>query len=407
MDWVCVTRLLFLVLASMVMKIATSRRIAHLDMDAFYASVELIRHPQLRGLPVVVGGRTEHQPATAKPDGTLHVHRLHEYVGRGVITTATYEARAAGVFSGMSIMKAAQLVPHAILLPTNFASYQYYSKLFKAAVAKLTTQIEDSGIDEIYIDLTQLPHDSETLANLLKQAVKEATGLACSIGIAPNKLLAKICSDLEKPDGLTIMDVSDISDRIWPLSVKKINGIGPKATEKLAVLGINTIGELAQAKLSFLKPYFGHNYAIWLVEAAQGIDNRPIITNPEAKSISRETTFERNLDLYHDRTVLTESLRSLCEKVAQDLKRKNYIGRTIGIKLRFADFQTLTRNITLSTYTDDGIKILAVTRECLRRIVFKKKIRLLGVRVSSLSPFYYENNASVMPLQAELPFDII
>lgn len=398
---------IFLVLASMVTKIAISRRIAHLDMDAFYASVELIRHPELRGLPVVVGGRAEHRLTTVKPDGTLHVHRLHEYVGRGVVTTATYEARAAGVFSGMSIMKAAQLVPNAILLPANFASYQYYSKLFKAAVAKLTTQIEDSGIDEIYIDLTQFPNDSKTLANLLKQAVKEATGLSCSIGIAPNKLLAKICSDLEKPDGLAIIDVSDIPSRIWPLSVKKINGIGPKATEKLAVLGINTIGELTQAKLSFLQPYFGHNYAIWLVKAAQGIDSRPIITNPETKSISRETTFERNLDLYHDRTVLTESLRNLCEKVAQDLRCKNYIGRTIGIKLRFADFQTLTRNVTLSTYTDDGVKILAATRECLRRIVFQKKIRLLGVRVSSLSPFYYENNASLIPLQVELPFDVI
>ncbi|GKS69500.1 DNA polymerase-4 [Nitrosomonas sp. PY1] len=375
-------------------------------MDAFYVSIELIRYPQLRGLPVVVGGRTEQQPTT-KSDGMLRVHRLHEYVGRGVITTATYEARVAGVFSGMSIMKAAQLVPNAVLLPANFADYRYYSKLFKAAVAKLTTQIEDSGIDEIYIDLTQSPHDSKTLGNLLKQTVKEATGLYCSIGIAPNKLLAKICSDLEKPDGLTIMEISDIPDRIWPLSVKKINGIGPKATKKLAVLGIYTIGELAQARLSFLKHYFGHSYAIWLAEAAQGIDDRPIITNPETKSISRETTFERDLDLYRDRATLTESLNNLCEKVAQDLKRKNYIGRTICIKLRFADFQTLTRNITLSTYTDDEIRILAATRECLRRIVIQKKIRLLGVRVSSLSPFHYENNASAIPLQAELPFDVI
>jgi len=384
---------------------STSRRIAHLDMDAFYASIELVRYPQLCGLPVVVGGRQDHQPIV-KSDGTLYFHRLHEYVGRGVITTATYEARALGVFSGMGTMKAAQLAPQAILLPADFDRYHYYSSLFKTAVRKVCGDFEDSGIDEIYIDLTHFLDDSESLANTIKLAVKKATALSCSIGVAPNKLLAKICSDLEKPNGLTVIDVSDIPNRIWPLSVKKINGIGPKAASKLAELGIDTIGELAQVTLIRLKTSFGHGYATWLTEVSQGIDSRPVIINPEPKSLSRETTFERDLGIHQDRRILSASFIQLCEQVSQDLKQKHYIGCTVSIKLRFADFQTLTRNLTLSEHTNDATKILAAARECLRRIVIQKKIRLLGIRVSSLCSSNSQNTAHRVPTQTELPFDV-
>lgn len=383
----------------------TSRRIAHLDMDAFYASIELIRYPQLRGLPVVVGGRQDHQP-TVKPDGTLQFYRLHEYVGRGVITTATYEARAFGVFSGMGTMKAAQLAPQAILLPADFDRYHHYSSLFKIAVRSICDDFEDSGIDEIYIDLTHFSEDSEPLGNAIKLAVKDATALSCSIGIAPNKLLAKICSDLEKPNGLTIIELSAIPNRIWPLPVKKINGIGPKAASKLAGLGINTIGELAQAKFDLLRANFGNSYAIWLTEVSQGIDARPVIVNPEPKSLSRETTFERDLEIHRDRAILSACLVQLCEHVSQDLKQKHYIGCTVSIKLRFADFQTLTRNLTLSEHTDDASKILAAARECLRRIVIQKKIRLLGIRVSSLHSLNSHKTAHSVLTQTELPFDI-
>jgi DNA polymerase-4 len=195
------------------------RRIAHLDMDAFYASVELLRYPELRGQPVVIGGGSRHQPRM-KEDGTREFSRLRDYVGRGVVTTSTYEARALGVFSAMGTMKAAALAPDAILLPTDFDSYRKYSRLFKAAVASIAPQIEDRGIDEIYIDLTDLPEETHALGMRLKAAVKEATGLTCSIGIAPNKLLAKICSDLEKPNGLTIISHDDVPARIWPLAVR-------------------------------------------------------------------------------------------------------------------------------------------------------------------------------------------
>ena len=189
------------------------RRIAHLDMDAFYASVELLRYPELRDQPVVVGGRSDQQPAL-QPDGSRHFARLRDYVGRGVITTSTYEARALGVFSGMGLMKAAQLAPDAILLPTDFDAYRHYSRLFKAAVAGIAPHIEDRGIDEIYIDLTDHPEETRALALRIKQAVFDATRLSCSICIAPNKLLAKIGSDLDKPEGLTLLDAASIPTRI-------------------------------------------------------------------------------------------------------------------------------------------------------------------------------------------------
>ena len=156
------------------------RRIAHLDMDAFYASVELLRYPELRGLPVVIGGRRDQQPERL-PDGSRRFFRLRDYVGRGVITTSTYEARALGVFSAMGVMKAARLAPDAILLPVDFEAYRHYSRLFKAAVARIAPKIEDRGIDEIYIDLSDLPDETVILARRIKQAVMEATGLTCSI----------------------------------------------------------------------------------------------------------------------------------------------------------------------------------------------------------------------------------
>lgn len=168
---------------------AETRRIAHLDMDAFYASVELLRYPELRGQPVVIGGGARHQPVL-QPDGTRKFSRLRDYVGRGVVTTSTYEARALGVFSAMGTMKAAALAPDAVLLPTDFDSYRRLSRLFKAAVAEIAPHIEDRGIDEIYIDLSGHEEETRALALRIKQAVKDATGLSCSIGIAPNKLLA-------------------------------------------------------------------------------------------------------------------------------------------------------------------------------------------------------------------------
>jgi DNA polymerase-4 len=378
---------------------APTRRIAHLDMDAFFASVELLRYPELRGQAVVIGAGADHQPVL-QPDGSRSFSLLRHYAGRGVITTSTYEARALGVFSAMGVMKAARLAPDAVLLPTDFKAYRHYSQLFKAAVAAIVPEMEDRGIDEIYLDLTGHEEASEAVARRLKQAVHDATGLSCSIGIAPNKLLAKICSDLDKPDGVTILTPADIETRIWPLHVKKVNGIGPKAVEKLAGLGLHTIADLAHADAGLLQTHFGRSYAQWLQSVAQGQDERPVVTSAEPKSLSRETTFERDLHARHDRDTLSGIFTALCVKVGDDLQRKGYVGRTIGIKLRYDDFRTVTRDVTLPAPTDDGAVIRRAAGECLRRVPLEKRLRLLGVRVTALSA--RGAGAALGPSQGEL-----
>ena len=360
-----------------------SRRIAHLDMDAFFASVELLDYPELRGHPVVVGGRNVPAPKK-RGDGNRTFARLRDYVGRGVATTATYEARALGVFSGMGLMKSARLAPDAFLLPANFAAYREYSQRFKQAVASVAPIIEDRGIDEIYIDLSNHPDDSLAIARRIKQAISDATGLSCSIGITPNKLLSKIASDLDKPDGITLLSMADLPERIWPLPAKRINGIGPKVNERLAKLGIHTIGQIAATPPDQLIRHFGQNTGIWLYNAAHGIDERPVETSREPKSFSRETTFQQDLHVQRDRAELGRIFTDLCQRVAEDLKRKGYVGKTIGIKIRFADFKTVTRDITIDTMTDDAAVIRQTAGSCLKRIALSKPIRLLGIRVSSV-----------------------
>lgn len=362
---------------------APPRRIAHLDMDAFYASVELLRYPELRGHPVVIGGRSVHQPAM-RADGSREFARLRDYAGRGVVTTSTYEARALGVFSAMGMMKAAKLAPEAFLLPADFEAYRHYSRSFKQAVATIAALIEDRGIDEIYIDLTEIAEDSLPLAQRIKDAVRTATGLSCSIGIAPNKLLAKICSELDKPDGITLLTMDDLETRIWPMPVRKINGIGPKAGEKLAAIDVHTIGDLAKQSITQLQMHFGRSYGEWLHHAAHGMDDRPVVTYSEPKSISRETTFERDLHARLDKEKLSEIFTTLCQRVAQDLARKAYLGKTIGIKLRYDDFRTVTRDLTLTEATDDPAVIRRAAGECLKRVPLERRLRLLGVRVGGL-----------------------
>lgn len=356
-------------------------------MDAFYASVELLRYPHLRGLPVVIGGRRRSPERDSAPQAVLP--RLRDYAGRGVITTATYEARAFGVHSGMGIMKAAALCPEALLLPADFDEYRRMSRMFKAAVAEIAPVIEDRGIDEIYIDLTNCPgvHDDggRALGAQLKARVHERCGLTCSVGITPNKLLSKIASELDKPDGLTVLDTGDIGSRIWPLPARRINGIGPKASARLEALGIRTIGELAEAPPTLLVDQFGRSYGAWLHEAAHGRDDRPVVTYSEPRSISRETTFEHDLHPRRDRERLSVIFTNLCEKVADDLRRKGYVGRTIGIKLRYEDFTTVTRDQTLPEATAEATLIRAAAGRCLKRVPLERKLRLLGVRVGALS----------------------
>jgi len=370
------------------------RWIAHLDMDAFYASVELLRYPELLSQPVVIGGGRRHQPETLA-DGSRRFATLRHYTGRGVITTATYAARDYGVHSGMGLMKAALRCPDAILLPVDFDQYRRYSRLFKAAVAEVAPVIEDRGIDEIYIDLTQVPgvhdavgHDAlggvRALAQDIRNNVKSMTGLTCSIGVTPNKLLAKLASELDKPDGLTILTEADVPLRIWPLPVRKINGIGPKAGARLEALGIATIGQLAQRERAWLAEQFGRSYGHWLYDAANGIDDRAVVTHSEPVSMSRETTFDRDLHAVRDRAELAGIFSELSQQVATDLQRKGYAGRTIGIKLRFDDFKTVTRDLTLPEATAEYAAIRRAAGLCLKRVDLSRRLRLLGVRAGSL-----------------------
>jgi DNA polymerase-4 len=372
----------------------TARYIAHLDMDAFYASVELLRYPQLRGQPVVVGGRrraAQDDPADAA------FATLRGYTGRGVVTTSTYEARALGVFSAMGLMKAAKLAPDAVLLPADFDAYRHYSRLFKDTVRAIAPQVEDRGIDEIYIDISDLVAASaadgapdpwaraRAIATDIQRAVREETRLSCSIGITPNKLLSKIASELNKPAGVSVIRPDDIRSVVWPLAVRKINGIGPKANIKLEQMGIRSIGELAQADPALLVEHFGQSYGAWMHAAARGRDERPVVTYSEPKSISRETTFENDLHAVRDKAKLTKIFTDLCVRVAGDLERKGYVGKTIGLKIRYDNFKTVTRDLTLEMPTRDAKNIRRAAGECLKRVPLDRRIRLLGVRVGTLS----------------------
>ncbi|MFZ2737648.1 MAG: DNA polymerase IV [Burkholderiaceae bacterium] len=376
-------------------------------MDAFYASVELLRYPQLKGLPVVIGGgrRREDdllaQLRQTQPEREwtpAHLHeipvsafpRLKDYSGRGVITTATYAARQFGIGSAMGLMKAAKLCPQAILLPVDFPEIRKYSQQFKAIITEIAPLMEDRGVDEVYIDFTAVPGGQRaggrSLARLIQKTILDATGLSCSIGVAPNKLLAKMASEFNKPQGISVVFEEDLESKIWPLVCRRINGIGPKADAKLHSLGIETIGQLASQNLPWLIEHFGRKTGAWMLNAARGQDDSPLVLHSEPVSMSRETTFERDLHAVRDKAQLGAILDALCEKLAQDLRRKGYRGRAIGIKLRYADFKSVTRDQTLDAYIDDAASIRKAAGLCLKRVSLQQRLRLLGVRVGALLP---------------------
>ncbi len=373
------------------------RRIAHLDMDAFYASVELLRYPQLKGLPVVIGGgRSRLDEALREKYAETALDfipveafpTIKDYTGRGEITTATYAARKFGVGSAMGLMKAAKLCPQAILLPVDFEEYRKYSRAFKAIITDIAPLMENRGVDEVYIDFTQVPggqrEGGRTLARLIQKAIFDATGLTCSVGVAPNKLLAKMASEFNKPNGISIVYEADVQSTIWPLGVRKINGIGPKAEERLTALNVRTIGELAAQQPAELVERFGKAYGAWLYQAAWGRDDRPVVTESEPVSMSRETTFERDLHAVKDKAYLSEVFTELCTQLAADLQRKGYLGQTIGVKLRYADFKIVTRDITLPAPTADAQLIRHTAGLCLKRVDLSRRFRLLGVRIGKL-----------------------
>ncbi|CAN5258360.1 DNA polymerase IV [soil metagenome] len=377
---------------------APIRRIAHLEMDAFYASVELLRYPQLKGMPVVIGGgrRKVDEAIRDLPEGATLADipvdafpRLKDYVGRGVITTATYPARQFGIGSAMGLMKAAKLCPQALLLPVDFDQYRAFSRRFKQIILEIAPLMEDRGVDEVYIDFTDVPggqrEGGRVLARLIQKSIFQATGLTCSIGVAPNKLIAKMASEFNKPNGISVVHENDLETLIWPLPARKVNGIGPKADAKLESFGLRTVGDIAAKDRQWLVANFGKASGAWMHEVSRGRDDRPVVTESEPVSMSRETTFERDLHAVRDRAELGAIFTHLCEKVAEDLQRKGYVGKTIGIKLRYDDFKIATRDQTIDRFVDDGASIRRVAGLCLKRVPLERPLRLIGVRVGALA----------------------
>jgi len=355
-------------------------------MDAFYASVELLRYPELAGLPLVIGGSRREPGRTQRGPG--HHALLRDYVGRGVVTTASYAARAFGVHSAMGLMQAARLCPQAVILPVDFDEYRRYSRLFKAVIAQLARVVEDRGVDEVYIDFGAAEGGREmggrTLARRIQAAIHERTGLTCSIGVAPNKLIAKMASEFQKPNGISIVYESELAAKIWPLPCRRIHGIGPRMSARLEQLGIRTIGELARRERGWLAQQFGPSHGGWMYQAAWGWDERPVVAHSEPVSMSRETTFERDLHAVRDRAQLRELFTALCQQLAADLQRHGYAGKTIGVKLRYDNFQRATRDQTIDGYTNDAAQIRRTAGLCLKRAPLERRLRLLGVKVTGL-----------------------
>jgi DNA polymerase-4 len=281
----------------------------------------------------------------------------------------------------MPLGSAYRLCPHAVFLPTDFAEYRRVSALFKECMRRVSPIMEDRGIDEAYLDVSAVPGDSEDIGRELKERVLERTGLTCSIGIAPNKLLAKMASELQKPDGLTILAEADVPARIWPLAVRKLPGVGPVTERRLEELGVRTIGELAARPLAELLAAFGASHGAGLHRAAHGRDEREVVTEREPKSRSRETTFSADTS---DWQSIARTLAALAHEVAQDLREEGVRGRTIGLKLRFADFETVTRDRTIEQATDSPEAIRRAAFECLSRVKLERSVRLVGVRVGKL-----------------------
>ena len=338
------------------------RTILHVDMDAFFAAIELLRHPELKGQPLVVGG-----------SGDPHK--------RGVVSTASYEARRYGIHSAMPLRTAYHHYPEAVFLPVDFRYYTKISKRIKAILRRFSSRMEDGGLDEAFLDVSHCDDTAERVAREIKEQVEQETGLTCSVGIGPIKLLAKIASDLEKPDGLTRLNYEDIPTRVWPLPVRKLWGVGPKGEIRLAKLGVTTIGELAALPLEMLLYEFGDVHGHYLHQAANGRDDSPLEPKRQRKSISQELTFQHDVS---DLDTLTEMLSTLSRDAVARLRQYHYRARTITLKLRFKNFETHTRSLTLENPTDDLSTVVQTARQCLERIELTKPIRLIGVRLSHL-----------------------
>ncbi|MGE4345067.1 MAG: DNA polymerase IV [Geoalkalibacter sp.] len=345
------------------MKNALNRCILHLDMDAFYASVEQYDQPHLRGRPVVVGG-----------------HRQ-----RGVVCAASYEARAFGVHSAMPMARAVQLCPQAVVLPVRMQRYREVSREIFSIFAEFTDQIEPLSVDEAFLDVTgsrALFGSGVEIAQEIRRRVRVETGLAVSAGIATNKFLAKMASEAAKPDGLKEITPGEVDDFLLSLPVSALWGVGRTAEEKLAAYGISTVAGLRTLSLEALRKHFGKNGAR-LYELCRGIDSRPVRSDEESKSIGHEDTFEFDL---LDPEEIRRALLSLSERVASRLRRKKLQGSRVTLKVKYADFTTITKSKTLNIGISNGSVIFQQATELMKKTDSSRPIRLLGITLSTLDP---------------------
>lgn len=337
------------------------RWILHVDMDAFFASVEVLDNPHLQGKPVIVGGQSS----------------------RGVVSTCSYEARCFGIHSAMPITLAHKLCPDGIYLPVRMQRYTQISGEIMQIFYDFSPKVEQLSIDEAFLDLTgteKLYGNAEEAALLIKRRIKKELGLTASIGLAPNKFLAKMASDLQKPDGFTVIKHQEVRNFIAPLPVSKIFGIGITAQNKLLQFGIEKIGQLALADEKILSKIFGKNTA-FVKNLALGIDERPVITNSKPKSIGKEITFSKDLSGYD---TCRQQLLFLSGLVGYRLRTKGYYGQTLTLKIKYADFRIITRSITSESdiFCDEDIYNLA--KQLLSSVNFSQAVRLLGITISGL-----------------------
>ena len=340
-----------------------SRTIFHIDLDAFFVTVEQVLDTSLSGKPVIVGGRPE---------------------GRSVVSSASYEARAFGVHAAMPLSRAKQLCPQAVFITGHYQNYREFSKKFMSILADYSPALEPGGLDEAYLDVTGCENFGSwrELALQIKQRVKKESGLVASIGIAPCKVVAKVASDLGKPDGLVEVQPGQERSFLAPLAVQKLPGIGEKTGAVLRSMGITTIGQLADLPDKLFLNRFGEGI-FWLQQHARGIDDSVVEARGEAKSISRETTFEKDTS---DRRLLKATLRYFAEKLGAELRESGKQTRTVGLKLRYLDFETINRSSTSSQATDLDDDIFKTAVRLLEKALEKKNrpVRLIGLEVCNL-----------------------
>lgn len=339
---------------------STVSMILHVDMDAFYASVEQRDDPSLKGKPVVVGG-----PAA----------------GRGVVSAANYEARKYGIHSAMPSATARRLCPHAVFLPSRMSHYAEISKSIREIFYRYTPLVEPLSLDEAFLDVTgslRLFGPAEQIGRQIKQQILNEVGLVASVGLAPNKFLAKLASDVDKPDGFVVVASDKVQSFLDPLDVRRLWGVGRVTAKGFDRLGVRTILQLRKLPLDLLQSIFG-DQAKHLWNLARGIDDRSVVPDRQAKSISHETTFPEDV---RDETVLSAWMLELADQVGRRLRRNELLGRTVQLKIRFQDFRTVTRAITLPRPTDTTQEIYDAACELLQRLQITSPVRLVGVGLS-------------------------